>query len=170
MSATTRSRLSAERPEPLDVTSAEARVGVAWRELRRGVAMQAMRERLYGDLLEPAQVDALDVVVHQQGCRMRDLADGLRVDPSTATRVVDRLDRAGLVRRVSERDDGRRVRVEVTPAGRRLHAELSARRRVMLLGVLEGFDPDEREILAELLERLIDGVDRYVSGAVDEGG
>jgi DNA-binding MarR family transcriptional regulator len=151
-------------PSPaLDPASSEARIGVAWRELRRGAAMQAMRQRLYGELLDPAQVDALDVLVHEQGCRMSELAERLRVDPSTATRVVDRLGREGFVRRVSEHGDGRRVRVEVTPSGLRLHTELSARRRQMLLGVLERFDHREREKLAELLERLVEGVDRYTS-------
>lgn len=142
--------------------SPEARIGVSWRELRRGASMQSMRDRLYGDLLEPAQVDALDVV--QAGARrMSELAEALRVDASTATRTVDRLVEAGLLRRTSAPDDGRVVVVELTAAGRRLHERLSKRRRAMLLTVLEGFEPAERALLADLLERLVRGVDRYVS-------
>jgi DNA-binding MarR family transcriptional regulator len=125
--------------------------------------MQAMRERLYGDLLDPAQVDALDVIVHLDGCRMAELAEVLRVDPSTATRVVDRLTAAGFAARVPATGDGRGVHVAVTTPGRRLHEKLSLRRRQMLLSVLAEFDRDDRERLAELLERLVAGVDRYVS-------
>ncbi|MEJ5254840.1 MAG: MarR family transcriptional regulator [Acidimicrobiales bacterium] len=163
MTGQTRSRDAAKTVEPLAPDSPEARIGVAWRELRRGASMQAMRDRLYGDLLDPAQVDALDVV-HVGAKRMSELAEALRVDASTATRTVDRLVANGLLRRTSAPDDRRVVVVEMTPAGRRLHERLSRRRRVMLLSVLEEFDPDERLALAELLERLVRGVDRYVTG------
>lgn len=148
-------------PEALDPESAEARIGLAWRELRRGGAAQAMRERLYADLLEPAQVDALDIVVASGDCRMAELATGLRVDRSTATRMVDRLVAAGLVARRADRGDGRGVRVVPTERGRRLHEKISIRRRAMLLSVLEDFDEHERAQLADLLERLVAGLDRY---------
>jgi DNA-binding MarR family transcriptional regulator len=126
--------------------------------------MQAMRERLYGELLDPSQVDALDVVVAEGACRMRRLAEVLRIDASTATRTVDRLERAGLVARGAADGDGRAVLVRPTAAGRALHARLNARRRAMLLEVLSGFDAAEREQLAGLLERLVAGVDRYARG------
>jgi DNA-binding MarR family transcriptional regulator len=149
--------------DPLDLASDEARIGVAWRELRRGAAMQAMRHKLYGDLLDPGQVDALDVVIQHQGCRMAELADGLRVDPSSATRVVDRLVEGGLVERVAAHGDGRGVRVVPTPSGREIHERLALRRRTMLFSVLEGFGPADRARLAALLERLVEGIDRFVS-------
>jgi DNA-binding MarR family transcriptional regulator len=145
--------------------TAEARIGLAWRELRRGAATQVMRERLYGDLLEPGQVDALDIVITTGGCRMAELAADLRVDRSTATRVVDRLVAGGVVDRHEASGDGRGVRVVATERGRQLHEEFSARRRRMLLEVLEGFEPAEREALAELLERLVSGIDRYTERA-----
>jgi DNA-binding MarR family transcriptional regulator len=154
----------ATRPE-LDVGSAEIRIGVAWRELRRGASMIAVRERLLGDLLDPAQVDTLDLVVESEGRRMSELAEALRVDASTATRAVDRLVDAGIVERVAAPRDGRGVVVVVSPAGRALHAELSARRRTMLLEVLDDFSQADRARLAELLERLVAGVDRYAGSA-----
>jgi DNA-binding MarR family transcriptional regulator len=149
----------------LDVGSAEMRIGVAWRELRRGASMIAVRERLLGDLLDPAQVDTLDLVVESEGRRMSELAEALRVDASTATRAVDRLVDAGIVERVAAPGDGRGVVVVVSPAGRALHDELSARRRTMLLEVLDDFSQADRARLAELLERLVAGVDRYASSA-----
>jgi len=148
-------------PPMLDPASAEARIGMAWRELRRGAATQAMRDRLYSDLLEPAQVDALDIVVTSDGCRMAELAAGLRVDRSTATRVVDRLVADGVVDRRSARGDGRGVRVAATERGRRLYQEFSERRRLMLFEVLDGFDDADRRTLADLLERLVSGIDTY---------
>jgi DNA-binding MarR family transcriptional regulator len=148
-------------PPGLGPGTAEARIGLAWRELRRGAATQVMRERLYSDLLEPAQVDALDVVVSTDGCRMAELAADLRVDRSTATRVVDRLVAEGVVTRHEASGDGRGVRVVATERGRELYEEFSARRRGMLVAVLAGFEAAEREVLADLLERLVAGIDRY---------
>jgi DNA-binding MarR family transcriptional regulator len=150
------------QPEP---GSAEARIGMAWRELRRGAATQVMRERLYSDLLEPGQVDALDVVINTGGCRMAELAADLRVDRSTATRVVDRLVAGGVVDRHEASGDGRGVRVVATDRGRRLYEEFSVRRRLMLLAVLDEFDQPDREALADLLERLVAGIDRYTERA-----
>jgi DNA-binding MarR family transcriptional regulator len=145
----------------LDAGSAELRIGVAWRELRRGTSMVAVRERLLGDLLDPAQVDTLDLIVESDGRRMSELAEALRVDASTATRAVARLVDAGIVERVAAPGDGRGVVVVVSPAGRALHDELSARRRTMLLEVLDDFSKADRARLADLLERLVAGVDRY---------
>jgi DNA-binding MarR family transcriptional regulator len=94
---------------------------------------------------------------------MSHLAVALRVDPSTATRAVDRLVQRGLADRRREGDDGRVVEVSLTAAGRRHQQRLLERRRGMLHEVLDGFDERERATLADLLERLVDGVDRYVA-------
>lgn len=153
--------------EPLPPGSPEVRIGVAWRELRRGAAMPGMRDRLYADLLDPAQVDALDVVVQAPGSRMSELADVLRIDASTMTRAVDRLVRAGLAERVAAQTDGRGVAVQPTALGLDLHGQLTARRREMLLIVLAELDGADRAALADLLERFVAGIDRYVRPAGD---
>jgi DNA-binding MarR family transcriptional regulator len=92
---------------------------------------------------------------------MAELADALRVDRSTATRLVDRLVRAGVVDRRETSSDGRGVLVVTTPRGEALYEELSDRRRTMLFAVLEHFDQRDRRHLAELLERLVAGIDHF---------
>lgn len=47
-----------------------------------------------------------------------DLARALELSPATVTGIVDRLQRAGLVQRVRRDTDRRKVRVELTDAGR----------------------------------------------------
>ena len=143
----------------------EARIGVAWRELRRGASMLRLRELLYGDALDLGQVDALDLMVQHGTCRMSELADALRVDASTATRAVGRLVHAGLVERTPEPVDARAVRVGLTASGVAVHREMVERRRLLFERVLAGFDPVERAQLARLLERLVSGVDNAVREA-----
>ena len=143
------------------------RVGEAWRELRRGASMARFRELLYGDELEMGQVDALDVLVERGACRMRELAAALRVDASTATRMVGRLVDQGLVERETDPDDARSVRVRMSRRGETAHAAMNERRRHLFEEVLAGFEADELHQFAGLLERLVDAVDAAVAGASD---
>jgi DNA-binding MarR family transcriptional regulator len=146
------------------------RVGVAWRELRRGASMQGLRELLYGagsDALDIGQVDALDLLAERGACRMSELAEALRVDASTATRAVARLVEEQLVERAPAGNDRRVVVVRLTATGRRLHARMTERRRAVLGRLGDQFEDGELEQLAELLERLVTSVDLVVAESRD---
>jgi DNA-binding MarR family transcriptional regulator len=64
--------------------------------------------------------------------RAADLAETLAVSPSTATRLCDRLVRAGLLIRQAAEDDRRVVRLSLTPFGRGVVRDGLARRRRVL--------------------------------------
>src|SRR3546814_9779526 len=83
------------------------RVRTAWRELRRVASTPEVRAAVYDPAapLDPGQADALDAVVTHGPCRMSDIAVVLRVDRSSATRAVDRLEAAGLVARRADRSE-----------------------------------------------------------------
>lgn len=139
-----------------------ARLGRAWRQIRRGAATSAVRDRIYGvgaRSLEPGQMDALDLLVTSGSCRMGELAIALGVDPSTATRSVQRLVKAGLVEHVSHDGDARVVFVDITDSGRALHQEVSERRREVLSSVLGEFSSEEQPRLADFLERFARAID-----------
>jgi DNA-binding MarR family transcriptional regulator len=143
------------------------RVGRAWRELRRGASTGALRDHLFGtgpDAIEPGQMDTLDLLVQLPAWRMSDLADALRVDPSTATRAVQRLERIGLAERRPSEADGRVVMVSCTGAGRDRHTQLADLRARMMHQLLAAFDADEQAQLAALLERFVAALDELVAG------
>jgi len=145
------------------------RIGAAWKELRRGAAMSAPRDQLFGagdDALEPGQFDTLEALTQRPLWRMSDLADALRVDPSTATRAVQRLLRTGLAERRRDREDGRVVLVAATEVGRRRYEAIARCRRAFMDSVLARFDAGERRLFAELLERLVAAVDDAATEAV----
>lgn len=138
------------------------RIGRAWRELRRGATASTVRDVIYGlggSAIEPGQMDALDLLVTVDSCRMGDLAEHLRIDPSTATRAVQRLVKDNLAERVQHGGDGRVVSIAATERGRRIHGEVAARRRGILLAVMTQFSPDEYTQLADLFERFTSAVD-----------
>jgi DNA-binding MarR family transcriptional regulator len=125
-----------------------------------------VRDAIYGiggSAIEPGQMDALDLLVTVESCRMGDLADHLRVDPSTATRAVQRLVKDNLAERVEHEGDGRVVTIAATERGRRIHGEVATRRRAIILEAMTKFSPEEREKLADLFERFTTSVDAAAS-------
>jgi DNA-binding MarR family transcriptional regulator len=158
--------IAAEPLSEADTLVLAGRIGWAWKELRRGAAMGILRDHLFGqgeDALEPGQFDTLDLLVRQEAWRMSDLADALRVDPSTATRAVQRLIKEGLAERRSSVDDGRVVMVTASPAGRLRHAAIEERRKDVMITMVSEFAPDERRRLADLMERLVAALDHYAA-------
>lgn len=75
------------------------------------------------------QYRALVVLASRGSQRGVDLAAELGVNPSTATRLIDRLVRADLVDRRPLEGDRRAVLVTLRPAGRRLVSTVNRRRR-----------------------------------------
>jgi DNA-binding MarR family transcriptional regulator len=140
------------------------RIGRAWIELRRGASASALRAYLFGTekQLEQGQMDALDLLTRRNERPMKELAARLRVEPSTATRAVQRLENDGLVERFPSPDDGRVVLVRITDEGRRRHDAVAARRSIAMMHILGEFDPGERAQLADLMDRLIASIDDVV--------
>ncbi len=138
------------------------RIGTAWKELRRGAAMATLRDHLFGagdNALEPGQFDTLELLVQRRAWRMSELADALRVDPSTATRAVQRLLRTGLAERHPYREDGRVVMVSASPDGRRRYEAIARCRWTFMDRVMTTFSAEERRDMASLLERLVAAAD-----------
>lgn len=143
------------------------RVGRALTELRRGTA-QDLRSRLYGEFVDLAQADALQVVSRLGECKMSELAAELRVDASTATRTVARLTDSGLLQRAPSPTDARAVVVSLTPSGASMVQEISRRGVQAMSSVLDSFSADECRQLATLLEKLVAAIDSERDRAVAE--
>ena len=84
------------------------------------------------------------------------LADALAVTPPTASRLCDRLVRKGLVRRRTDRNDRRQVRVALTEAGRRLVDVVTERRRQEIANLLSAVPEDARRSVVAGLQLLAD--------------
>lgn len=83
--------------------------------------------------------------------RLADLADAVNVDPSTMTRMADRLVRKGLVSRRRASTDRRTVKVSLASPGRQLVLEVTRKRRAELAAILSRLpDQDRRPVLAAL--------------------
>ena len=93
----------------------------------------------------------LAIVAANSHTNMSRLAEALEVVPSSASRLCDRLEATGLLRRVPDPRDRREVRLLLTASARRLLDELRDRRRQALADVLERMAPGDREELVRSL-------------------
>jgi DNA-binding MarR family transcriptional regulator len=98
-------------------------------------AMVALAARSLADLdaeVTLPQYRALVVLASRGPQRVVDISTELGVNPSTGTRMCDRLVRKGLIRRYRSATDRREVRLTLTPGGRALVQEVTRRRRAEL--------------------------------------
>jgi DNA-binding MarR family transcriptional regulator len=101
--------------------------------------------------IPPAQLRVLTIIAAGRHTNMSRLAESLDVVPSSASRLCDRLEATGLVRRVPDPRDRREVRLMLTPAARRLLDELRDRRRRALATVLGRMPEPVRQELVRAL-------------------
>jgi len=114
-------------------------------------ALVAVSTRSLGEAAEHttiAQYRMLVVLASRGPQRMTDLAAALDVAPSTAGRMTDRLIRKQLARRHRARADRRSVVVSLTPAGRQVVDEATARRRVLIEDILARLPAGQQEAVA----------------------
>jgi DNA-binding MarR family transcriptional regulator len=99
--------------------------------------------------LTPSKIRAVTLLA-SGGLRIGELADGVGVDDTTATRLVDRLEAMGVAERRNEPGDRRATTVGLTRAGEELVAGIAAQRQLFFCDVLAGLEPEERTELVRL--------------------
>ena len=97
---------------------------------------------------------ALATVVFRRGLSMGELALAEHLPPSAATRLVDRLEEAGLVLRRPNSRDRRGVLVEATPAGRQRLAERKRIDNIWLADRLGRLTRAQRSTVSRALDAL----------------
>ena len=100
------------------------------------------------------------VVLDTQQSNLTELADSLDVAPSTAMRMVDRLESAGLVVRTVRPDNRRTTHLELTPTGKRVVRQVTGRRRRDLKKVVEQVPASQRDALAAAMGSFAEAAER----------
>lgn len=133
-----------ERPPDLAAAidgAAEALIGV----LDSAVSPQQLA-------VSPTQLRVLSLLTSRKDTNVNGLAELLDVVPSSASRLCDRLEAIGLVRRVGDPRDRREVRLLPTPAGEALLREVKERRHRAVQEVLDRMPGRmQQELLLALL-------------------
>ena len=89
------------------------------------------------------------------GMTMGELTRIVLYKQPTLSKIIDRMEGEGLIRRGSADDDRRKVRVYITDSGRALVAELQAEAKRHEADVLTGYGPEEQALLKKVLRQVI---------------
>jgi DNA-binding MarR family transcriptional regulator len=100
------------------------------------------------------RLSALSVIVFSGPLTLGELAAAEQVRPPTMTRLVTALERAGLVRRESDADDRRVVRLRATARGEQLLLAGRSRRVKRLASPIAELTAAERKTLADAADIL----------------
>jgi DNA-binding MarR family transcriptional regulator len=111
-----------------------------------------------------SQYGLLQALSGRPAARVRDLADEAGIAPSTATRILDALERRAIVRRTRSAEDRRGVTVSLTDEGRQALDAQDAWMRGRQRAFYAGLPDSERELAPDLLVRLAALIDELASG------
>lgn len=114
---------------------------------------KAFDRRAVGLGVTRAQWKVLFRLTRTPGLRQIELADMLDVEPITLSRIVDRLEEAGLVERRADPADRRAWRLHVTAKAQPLVAKLRALADEMIAEAFAGIDPKDIETTRRVLAR-----------------
>ncbi len=132
---------------PYLLNRAGARIATAFgEEMRRlGTSLQAWR--------------VLAALREKDGRRMGDLSATTSIEVSTLTRLVDNMEKTGLVARRRDANDTRAVLLHVTAAGKKLTRRIVPIAERYEKVALKGFGPADAEMLKAALRRLYANMD-----------
>ena len=166
-------RLDREAGQATDPPSAAPRVGRPTLEAATvesierllvggiGITALAVAEEADAVDLTLAQWRALVIAAEADGVRVGELAYRLGVRVPSASRLVRRLERRGLVTAVRDEDDRRATIVRPSPTGRRIRDSVIARRRRLIAtaaaSALAGVDAQT----VATIDRIADALARY---------
>jgi len=140
-----------------DLSGLAARLRLVITRTARRLRQQA------GTDLGPSQTAALATIDRHGPLTPSELARIERVQRPTATRIVARLEEAGLVERVADPSDGRSFTVSATAKGNALMSKLRTRKNAYLARRIRALNDDDLATLeraAAILEDLLEGEPR----------
>jgi DNA-binding MarR family transcriptional regulator len=131
-------------------------VGYMMRRIVNMMAAQVDRELEPNDLTSAQWVPLLKLHMRGAASTIAELARDCQLDAGSMTRLLDRLEAKGLLRRVRSSEDRRVVHVELTHDGRAAAKKIPA----VLCGVqnahTRGFTAEEWQLLKGMLRRILD--------------
>jgi DNA-binding MarR family transcriptional regulator len=104
-----------------------------------------------GQPISVAEAQATLELLREPNISQNGLANKLRLEKSTVSRLAGMLERRGWIDRVRDKRDTRRLRLRLTTAGRRAAQNLSASRQKKFAAVFEAIPPKSRDAVVDAL-------------------
>jgi len=104
----------------------------------------------------------------EDGPTQRQLSRQVAIDDATMARTLDRMERDGLVRRARNQEDRRQINIHLTDRGRELRDPLLPLAVRVNATATEGFSDEERDLVRDLLRRMIAALEPQPSSTEQE--
>ncbi|MGI9285228.1 MAG: homoprotocatechuate degradation operon regulator HpaR [Pseudomonadales bacterium] len=126
----------------------------------REVVMKKFMPSLRQHDLSPQQWRVLRVLVEVDSLDSTEIAESCALLLPSLTRIIQNLERRKLIRRVPCTRDQRRSLVSITAKGKRLFDKIAPVSEQRYAYIAEKFGPGKLELLYELLDELIEKIER----------
>ena len=127
---------------------------------RVALARKAIREEFDREMqplgLSAQQAFVIILLGEDRGETAADMCRTLAHDAGAMTRLIDKLEAAGLVRRTRGSRDRRSARLELTKSGRAMYSQVMRVQVDVLNRMLRGLSRTEVRTLERLLQRIVD--------------
>ena len=104
--------------------------------------------------LNPADRQALLFVGERGECIANDVAEHLRIAPTTASSIIDRLVRRGFLSRERTEENRRVVRLRLTKEGRKVQDQTMQYNLANCRAMLAALKPAEQEVFVKLISTI----------------
>ena len=138
---------------PTTLTDLE-RFTAAWDDFSSALRRARSRAWQQPAPLTPAQYHLLLALSHEPGLGVGEMAAAAGCTSPTATRILDGLERDGVVARQPSTEDRRRTIVSLTAKGKRLLGQQRRKHDLKKQRLYAQLSPDERRRTEDLLHRL----------------
>lgn len=100
------------------------------------------------------QFDVIVALGSTSGVTLGRLADQTLITKSSLTGIVDRLEKKGLVKRVTMKEDRRRIKAVLTSKGEAIYEDMFPQHVLHIKGFFDGFEESEQTQIVASLRRL----------------
>lgn len=114
--------------------------------------------------LHYTQPPVLGLIDRMDGPTQKELADKMNTSAAAMSATLKRLEKVGLVERVSFDEDSRKNKIRLTEKGRQIHDDTFDKTMAIDKMMLEGFSPAETQKLFEFLNRIQHNIDSLRKG------
>jgi DNA-binding MarR family transcriptional regulator len=139
-----------------------AGLGYFVRETHKAM-MRRLAEELTAQGIAPKHYYYLRALYEENGITQIELGERVGMNRATVTRVVDTMVRSGLVRRIRNPDDRRKINIVLTPRAERLRQPLLHTVETLNAEAMRGLSATEARVLRAALRHVLEnlGVDPY---------
>lgn len=156
--------MAVTRPRRVEAEGFAAQVDAVLWASRALVGIAAASVAEVEDLVTVPHLRILVMVDTWGPLNLAAVAEALGVNPSNASRAVDRLIKAGLLDRQDSPADRRNLNLTLTEEGSALVDRVSTHRREAIAAVLERMTPEDRDALAAALRRFAAAAGEPIDG------